>query len=244
MRTAILSDIHSNLEALEAALGALTFLRVDRVVLPGRLGGLRRRSPRAVVSRIREVVQFTIMGNHDAAVAGKMDFLYYYDSAKEALVWTREQLSADNLAFLQALPYSREEGRACYVHGEPLEPETFNYLYLFEHAEFMRYHYAQLKDVTLRRTLAPAPRLRTLGGRRDRAAGRGSGAAPRPQYAIAVGSVGQPRDYDPRAAFAVYDDESHAVTFHRAEYSVDAAAEKILRAGLPDYFAARLFSGA
>ena len=243
MRTAILSDIHSNLEALEAALGALTFLRVDRVVCLGDLVGYGA-DPQAVVSRIREVVQFTIMGNHDAAVAGKMDFLYYYDSAKEALVWTREQLSADNLAFLQALPYSREEGRACYVHGEPLEPETFNYLYLFEHAEFMRYHYAQLKDVTfvghshLRRVyelsaddVIELP-VEDLVLRPDR------------KYAIAVGSVGQPRDYDPRAAFAVYDDESHAVTFHRAEYSVDAAAEKILRAGLPDYFAARLFSGA
>lgn len=243
MRTAILSDIHSNLEALEAALAAISHLNVGRIVCLGDLVGYGP-DPQQVVTRVRQVADFTIMGNHDAAVAGKMDFLYYYDSAKEALLWTREQLSLENLAFLQGLPYIHEEERGCYVHGEPLEPETFNYLYLFEHAEFMRYHYDRLKDVTfvghshLRRVYELSPDdvielpVEDLIFRPDR------------KYAVAIGSVGQPRDYDPRAAFAVYDDKSHAVTFHRAEYSVDAVAEKILKAGLPDYFATRLYSGA
>lgn len=243
MRLAILSDIHSNIEALDAVLDALTRQKIDRMVCLGDLVGYGA-DPQAVVTRIRPLVDFTIMGNHDAAVAGCMEFFYYHENAKEALNWTRQQLGDDNLAYLRNLPYIKEERGVCFVHGEPIEPEAFNYLYLYEHAEFLRYHFPKLAPLTfvghshLRRVyeFSEGDVVELPAGHLPLRADR--------KYAVAVGSVGQPRDYDPRAAYVIFDDESMEVEFCRVPYNVDAAAEKILKAGLPNYFAARLYSGA
>ncbi len=243
MRIGILSDIHSNLEALQVVLETMSHLKVDRYICLGDLVGYGA-SPNEVVDLIRPLVDYTIMGNHDAAVAGFMDYEYYYDSAREALDWTRETLTPENMEYLKGMPYFRLEGDAQFVHGEPMRPELFNYLYTLDHARNLHSHFNAIRKVTfvghshLRRvyelseTEVTELPVENLSFKQDK------------KYAIAIGSVGQPRDYDPRACFVIFDPDIMRTEFYRVEYDVDQAAEKILQAGLPEYFASRLYSGA
>ncbi len=242
MRIGIISDLHSNLEALQAVLRTLPHLKIDRIVCLGDLVGYGA-DPDTVVTLVRPLADFTIMGNHDAAVARQMDYHYYYEAAREALDWTRAQLSDDNLTYLKELPYFRVESGACFTHGDPISPHEFNYIYTLEQARQMQAFYELLQPVTfvghshLRRAFQLSPTetielpVDNLTLREDR------------KYIIAVGSVGQPRDYDARAGFVIYQTDTRRVEFYRVAYDIDRAAEKILNAGLSDYFASRLYGG-
>lgn len=242
MRIGIISDIHSNIEALDEVLMVMARLKIDRYVCLGDLVGYGA-NPSEVMDIVRPLVDFTIMGNHDAAVAGQMDYQYYYDEARDALAWTRESLSEENIEYLKSLPYFRIEEEICFVHGEPIAPERFNYVYTLEQATALSQHYELLRNVTfvghshLRRVYEMSDReavelpVDNFTMRADR------------KYVIAIGSVGQPRDYDPRAGFVVYDSGARHVEFYRIEYNVEGAADKIIKAGLPEYFATRLYSG-
>ncbi len=242
MRIGLISDIHANYEALAAVLDVIVRLKVDKYICLGDLVGYGA-SPNEVMDLVRGLSEFTVMGNHDAAVAGQMDYQYYYDAAREVLRWTTESLTEANMDYLKNLPYFRILDGVCYVHGEPITPNEFNYLYTLDQAKNIHGFYDMIQSVTfvghshLRRVfeLSPDEVLElpdeNLTLRPDR------------KYAIAIGSVGQPRDYDPRAGFVVWDSDTRRVEFYRVEYDIDRAAEKILNAGLPEYFATRLYSG-
>jgi len=242
MRIGLLSDIHGNIQALETVLDTMAKLRIDRYVCLGDLVGYGA-NPKEVIERIRPLVDFTIMGNHDAAVADQIEFAYYYQDAKDALLWTREQLDKDDLDYLASLPYIRYGENVCFTHGEPVNPEAFGYLYKPEQALALVPEYDTLKQATfvghshLRRIYEisrgnmvelPCENITFRDGHK---------------YAIAIGSVGQPRDNDPRACFAVYETDAKRIEFYRVDYDIDAAADSIMKAGLPAFFANRLYSG-
>jgi predicted phosphodiesterase len=105
MRVAILSDVHSNLEALTAVLHVVDGAKVDRVVSLGDIVGYGA-SPNACCELVRSIAEVTLLGNHDAAVAGRMDYSFYYDAARHALDWSTQVLSEDNLAWLRSLPFT------------------------------------------------------------------------------------------------------------------------------------------
>ncbi|RJO66415.1 MAG: metallophosphoesterase [Myxococcales bacterium] len=243
MRTAIISDIHANYEALSAVLEIVERLKTDRCVCLGDLVGYGA-SPNESVQAVRERAEFSILGNHDAAIVGRMSLDFYYDTAREALEWTAQSLTPENDAYLRSLPYVREERDICWVHGEPERPEAFNYVYTLPQARRLAGAYERLKPVTfvghshLRRVFVVEP-----NGALELPTDNLTLNAER-KYVVAVGSVGQPRDNDPRAAFAIFDEQTRRVEFYRVDYDVDRAAEKILKAGLPQFFAHRLYSGA
>ena len=118
MRTAILTDIHANLEALTACIAAAEKEGVDRFVCLGDTVGYGA-DPNAACDIVRTKCEFAVLGNHDAAVAGRMDYSYYYAAAREVLDWTKSTLRPENLAWLQSLPYSVPEGDVVYGHGSP-----------------------------------------------------------------------------------------------------------------------------
>ncbi len=242
MRTGIISDLHSNLQATEKVLEYMQTLSIDRCICLGDLVGYGG-NPEEVMNLVTPVTQFTVMGNHDAAVAGQMDYNYYYEAAKQALDWTRAALSEKNLNTLNKLPYFRNEDNVCYVHGEPINPEVFNYVYTLEQAEKLVLDYDSIKNVTF----VGHSHLRRIYEIRPSNAVEYSveniKLDPNKKYVIAVGSVGQPRDFDTRSSMVVWDDETRMIEWHRVEYDIDAAVEAILKAGLPEYFAARLYSG-
>jgi predicted phosphodiesterase len=243
VRIAILSDIHGNIEALEAVLKRFEELgSIDEYVCLGDIVGYGA-EPEACCTRIRALSKVTLLGNHDAAVAGRMDYSYYYDAAREALDWCLGQLSAENLAWLKALPYTHRAGHVLYSHGSPLNPADYDYIFSTDQARGLMPMYEELGDVTfighshLTKVFAlsdedafdvVAPKFRLKDGMK---------------YVVTVGSVGQPRDYDPRACAGLYDTENREFQYVRVDYDIESQRQKILEAGLAQNFGTRLLLG-
>jgi predicted phosphodiesterase len=242
MRIGIFSDTHSNLEALTAVLRSLDEEKVDQYICLGDTVGYGA-SPNECCDIVRKIAAHTILGNHDAAVAGRMDYSYYYDAARQALDLHAEMLSTENMTWLRALPYEVRQGHISFCHGAPVNVEEFEYIFAPEQAARCLPEIERLADVTfighshLCKSFA-------LGGNdvHEVVANRfelRSGF----KYIISVGSVGQPRDCDPRASYTIYDDQAHVFEFKRVQYDVQAAAQKIFASKLERTFGNRLFVG-
>jgi diadenosine tetraphosphatase ApaH/serine/threonine PP2A family protein phosphatase len=241
MRTAILTDIHANLEALTACIEAAEAQRVDRFVCLGDTVGYGA-DPNPACDIVRKKCQFAVLGNHDAAVAGRMDYSYYYAAAREVLDWTGHQLSPENLEWLRGLPYQREEGDVTYGHASPRDPSAFEYVFALEQAEDLVERAEHLPHLTfighshLQRAFLLGAEVKDVWSERVRIEdGR--------KYLCSIGSCGQPRDYDPRSCFGIWDDAAKTVEFHRVPYDAEKTARKILEAGLSPHFARRLLHG-
>jgi diadenosine tetraphosphatase ApaH/serine/threonine PP2A family protein phosphatase len=243
MRLAILSDIHANLEALVAVEEAVQALRPDRVACLGDVVGYGA-SPRACCERIRALGALTLLGNHDAAVAGRMDYRYYYEAARSALDWTLGQLAPADLDWLRSLPYAERAGEVGFSHGSPLQPADYGYIFALEQARELTPHFESLPLVTFvgHSHLCKAFAIGPEGGVRQLPGGR-LVLEPELKYVVSVGSVGQPRDYDNRACFVTYDTERRAVEYHRVPYDIATAAAKIVETSLAVNFARRLYIG-
>jgi predicted phosphodiesterase len=243
MRYGILSDIHGNLEAFRAVLERLTGHRVDRTVCLGDIVGYNA-DPNACVEIVRREGIASVLGNHDTRAVGMEEPFDFNAAAARAVLWTREQLSEENRAFIAALPREREIEDAFLVHGSIHATDRY---ILF--AQDLRDNFSMLRDLPgqpricfFGHTHVPAAYGSTGPGIRQEPVGRVLVAGER-QYLINPGAVGQPRDGDPRAAFAVYDTDDRTVTFHRVEYDVAAAQDKVIKAGLPPRLAERLAYG-
>src|SRR6185437_13933187 len=127
MRYGFISDVHGNIEALDVVLKHLEQQTIDRYVFLGDAVGYGP-NPNEVCDRIRALNALSILGNHDAAVAGRMDYGFYYDAARHALDWCAERMTPENMAWLKALPYKIREGDVEFCHGAPIAPEMFDYL--------------------------------------------------------------------------------------------------------------------
>jgi diadenosine tetraphosphatase ApaH/serine/threonine PP2A family protein phosphatase len=244
MRIGLFSDVHANLAAVEVVLEELEKKQVDEYVCLGDVVGYGA-SPNECCDLVRKYAKVTIVGNHDAAVSGRMDYSYYYDQARNALDWTASQINDDNMEWLASLPYlhHEEEYNITYSHGAPHNPEDFNYIFNMEQAREASRFREELKQVTfighshLCRVFVfdDEDVLQMVPGALDLEDGK--------QYVISIGSVGQPRDYDPRAAYAIFDTEKRTIEQFRVEYDVELSAHRIFEARLPDAFGKRLFVG-
>ena len=250
MRYAVLSDIHGNLEALSAVLGALAAERIDRYLCLGDVVGYGA-DPAACLARLDACQAVMVGGNHDVACVGKLDLQWFNDAARAALVWTRDQLSVSDLDRLRRLPLTETVGPFTLVHGTLRHPERFEYLVdlaqaldtlsacrtpfcLIGHTHlpcFIEYDRIQRRLV------------RVLTGPQELAAVAFAREAADRCYLVNPGSVGQPRDGDPRASIAVIDEERAELSVKRVAYDVAAAQHKIRRAGLPEFLADRLAAG-
>ena len=244
MRLGIFSDVHANYEALSAVLEAFKSESIDEYHCLGDVvvyGG----SPNECVNIVREVARNTILGNHDAAVAGRMDYSYYYEAARHALDVHADLLTAANTEWLTLLPYSHrlEDADVDLCHGSPVRLEEFDYIFAPEQARECLAIYDRMAQLTLighshlckvfaltRHSVEelPAEDFTLEAGKK---------------YIISVGSVGQPRDYDNRASFVAFDTVARRFEFKRVEYDIEAAAAKVLAAKLEQNFANRLRIG-
>ena len=242
MRIGLFSDTHANLEALEAVLDCFAMARVDKLVCLGDTVGYGA-DPNPCCDLVRKHAAFCILGNHDAAVAGRMDYSYYYDAARQALDLHASTLTHDNMSWLKGLPYERREGHISYCHGSPINLEEFEYIFSTEQAARCLPYWDQLADVTFighshlckAFALSPDDVHEVVAQRFEIREGF--------RYIISVGSVGQPRDYDNRASYTIYDDEKRIFEFRRVPYDIEAAANKIFAANLERNFGNRLFIG-
>jgi len=242
MRIGIFSDTHANIEALTAVIKAFESERIDRLVCLGDTVGYGA-SPNECADIVRKVAAFTILGNHDAAVAGRMDYSYYYDAARNALDHHANVLSKDNMEWLKALPYQVREGNLLFCHGSPMNLEEFEYIFAPEQAARCIDIWDQLGDLTFighshlckAFALTQEDVFEVVADKFQVRKGH--------KYIISVGSVGQPRDYDNRASFTVFDTEAREFDFKRVEYDIESAATKIFEGNLERNFGHRLFIG-
>jgi diadenosine tetraphosphatase ApaH/serine/threonine PP2A family protein phosphatase len=243
VRTAILSDVHGNLEALEAVLEHLSGESVERVVCLGDLVGYGA-DPNPCCARIREVADEVVAGNHDHGAVGLTDVTRFNPFARKAIEWTARMLDIDHRRYLEHLSLTLvlSGERATLVHATPGRPEAWEYV--FGPAEVSKEFEAFTTQCCfVGHTHIPVcfvhhPDGRVTGVRLDRLRLQDGF-----RYIINVGSVGQPRDGDPRAAYAVWNDEAGTLEMHRVDYDVEAASDKILKAGLPPPLAQRLTYG-
>lgn len=242
MRYGIFSDTHANIEALDAVLRAYESERVDRYACLGDTVGYGA-SPNECCDRIRELAAFTILGNHDAAVAGRMDYSYYYDAARNALDMHANQLTEANMSWLKELPYEVREDDLCFCHGSPINLEEFEYIFSTEQAARCLDMWDRLGTVTF---IGHSHLCKSFALTRSEVfevVANKFEIRPDHKYIVSVGSVGQPRDYDPRASYTIFDTEEKTFEFRRVSYDIDAAAQKILSSQLERNFANRLFLG-
>ena len=239
MRAAVLSDIHANVVALDAVLEALP--PVDRLWVLGDTVGYGP-EPDAVIERLKERDTRAVAGNHDAAVLGRIDRDVFNSMARAAVEWTASSASADSLAWLEALPERRVEGDFTLVHGSPREP-MWEYLFSVPAARrsFAAYDTAyclvghthhQLvfrEDDGHIEVLSPSHGSRIVLDER--------------RCILNPGSVGQPRDGDPRACAMTIDLEERTVEWLRIEYEVERTQRALRSLPLPAGLADRLELG-
>ncbi|MBI5504334.1 MAG: metallophosphoesterase family protein [Deltaproteobacteria bacterium] len=242
MKIGIFSDTHANLEALTAVLLALEHAGADELVCLGDTVGYGA-DPDECCDLIRASARYTILGNHDAAVAGRMDYGHYYAAARQALDLHASMVSQENLRWLAGLPYEVRDGHTAFCHGSPIDSQKFEYIFALVQAARCVPQWPRLQQVSFigHSHLCKAFALSdddVIEVESDSFELHGD-----LKYIISVGSVGQPRDYDNRAACTIYDTVARRVEFLRVEYDVATAAEKIFARGLARRFGERLFSG-
>lgn len=232
MKIAVISDIHSNLEALTTALRTIDERGADAIVCLGDIVGYGADAP-ACVDLVRERCDAVVAGNHDQAVALDLNVGYLPKDGQEAALYNRGQLSDDQLAYLAGLPL-RVQGHGCtFVHASPGLPELWLRLDSFVTAQEQFQHFDT--DVCfLGHTHIPAVMADKVGVLRVR---------PGHRYLINAGSVGQPRDGNPRLGVVFFDTDAFTCDIVRVPYNVERAAARILEAGLPARLAARLKVG-
>jgi len=242
MRVAIISDIHSNLEALTEVLRVAEQQKVDRVVSLGDIVGYGA-SPNPCCDLVRSIAEVTLLGNHDAAVAGRMDYSFYYDAARHALDWSARVLTEENLDWLRSLPYTYRIGEVGFCHGSPVEPKAYEYIFALEQARELIPFVGNLAEVTFIGHSHLCKAFAIGSGEVNDVVAQKFGIRRGYRYIISVGSVGQPRDYDNRACFVICDTTARTVEYLRVEYDIEKSAQKIFDAQLALNFGERLFLG-
>ena len=245
MRVAVLSDVHSNRHALEAVLAAIDEASPEELWCLGDLVGYGA-EPDACTALIRDHCQVCLVGNHDLAVLGELDISSFSESAATAVEWTRGNASAETIEFLGGLePTGSRDGLGLF-HASPRDP-IWEYVLSIDQAEAgldaqqERIGLIGHSHVSLFFTRPQASRATYAHGAQAGDNARldlDSG-----QWLLNPGSVGQPRDGDPRAAWLELDTDEWTARFHRVPYDIDGAAEAIRSAGLPESLAERLEVG-
>lgn len=243
MRIGIISDIHANLEALTQSLSALERHRPDRVVCLGDVVGYGA-SVNECCDLVRKVAEVTLLGNHDAAVSGRMDYSFYYDAARHALDWTASRIAPDHLEWLRSLPYAHRMQDVQFTHGNPINADAYEYVFAIEQARELLPHLGELAEVNFigHSHLCKVFAL-DAGGDVTEIVSTKFTVRQGQKYVVSVGSVGQPRDCDNRACFVTYDTETKTVEYHRVSYDIETSAQKIFDADLALNFGKRLFLG-
>ena len=243
MRYGVLGDIHSNLSALETALERLDDEGVSTLISVGDVVGYGA-APSACIELLRERSVVVVKGNHDAACVGELDARYFNPLARAAVEWTASVLSEPEKAWLRALPLTADLEHCQVAHGTLHQPELFDYVLSPTDADpsldvmtrpVCFVGHSHIPITLMRFKDAPDRTAYTVDAEID--------LSETLRALVNVGSVGQPRDEEPRTAYAIYDAERRMAWIRRAVYDVDREASRIREAGLPEVLGERLRLG-
>ena len=240
MRYGIFSDIHGNWEALQEVLQFYRKEGINDYICLGDIVGYGA-NPKECLDQIRELNAACVAGNHDWAVSGRLNYENFHQSAKEAVEWTRGQLTGEDMEFINRLPLMFKNDDFVAVHGTLSEPENFHYmLYMSDARETFHLMERQVCFVGH----SHVPQILVRHGEKVVCSVKMSAEInPADQFIVNVGSVGQPRDGNPKASCCVYDTTERVLNISRLSYDIQSAHINILKAGLPEDLAERLLVG-
>ncbi|MFH0883958.1 MAG: metallophosphoesterase family protein [bacterium] len=223
MRRAVLSDVHGNLHALTATFNSIDQHSPDQIVCLGDIVGYGAH-PSECIALVRQRCEIILAGNHDWGVCGRQSLQWFNPYAREAALWTREKLGSEEIQWLDGLPLTCRDGELFFVHASPLEPENWEYIDSQYSAE------RALEGVDARMVFIGHSHRAEIYRVHDR-------------VLVNVGSVGQPRDGNPRARWCLVDDETMQPKLIGVDYNIPGAMNAIRAAGLPEMLALRLEAG-
>jgi len=243
MRLGIISDIHGNLPALEATLAALDAARVDRLLCLGDIVGYGP-WPNECCEVVRERKIVTIQGNHDLAAVQVGAELWFTFPAARCIIWTRERLSEENSKLLQRLPQVRQHEGVTLAHGAIDDPERYVYSWVDAEPSFrlMATKVGFIGHTHYQGWFAYDDE-RKLGQDDITPSGSDLSSDDGRRYIVNPGGVGQPRDGNPAAAYAIYDSQRELVQLKRVPYDPEPVVSRMLAEGLPESMAVRLREG-
>jgi len=241
MKAAIISDIHSNLEALLVVLKDIKKRRLKSIFCLGDLVGYGANPNECVDLCIKES-KLIVAGNHDWAAVDKTDISTFNPVAAEAIKWTQDQISKESTSKLKGLELTKRMDNLLLVHATPKDPAKWGYLFTLE--EFEK-EFAQFDEQIcfIGHSHIPAAVFQDANGYCDLVRDNPFPIVAKRKYVVNVGSVGQPRDLDPRASYAIYDGNKNNIEIVRLDYNIPLAQQKIIMGGLPEVLADRLLAG-
>jgi len=241
LKYGIISDIHSNLSALQATLKVLDKSKIDRLVCLGDIVGYGP-EPNECIRLIEENADVFIAGNHDYTAVGKSPDTYFNQHAKTALDWTRRELSDHSWQLLHGARLRHQENNLLFVHATPNNPEYWNYIpsLIEAYTAFSGFHeqicFIGHSHIPVAFRQDSEQKIQILFDTQYV-------LQPGNRYILNIGSVGQPRDADARAAFGIYDTDTKIYQLERKRYSISDTQAKMRQAGLPEYLIKRLKHG-
>jgi len=243
MRHAIVADIHSNLAAFQAVLADLERKGgADEIWCLGDIVGYGP-DPRECIELLRQYRHFCVAGNHDWAAIGKIDTAYFNSEASQAAHWTAKQLSPDDIDYLQSLPQTLKQGDFTLAHGSPREP-VWEYILSVQTAN-MNFKYFDTKFCLVGHSHVPLIFDLDQNGASliHQLPSELSLMQDEKRLIINCGGVGQPRDRDPRASYAIFDNDQEIMYHYRIDYDIASTQQKMRKAGLPSRLIDRLSYG-
>lgn len=241
MKYAIISDIHSNLNAFEHVLKRIEEIECDKIICLGDIVGYGP-FPNECCNLVQKQSEFCIMGNHDHAAIGLTSTTYFNQYARTAIEWTSAELNDGNLEFLRHLPVQEEIENLLFVHATPRKPLEWNYIFSLYEAHRNFEHFEQ-HACFIGHSHVPAIFMHEEGEIPSLEQTEKIWLVSNARYIINVGSVGQPRDNDPRASFGVFDTDTGLFELERVNYDVQKTQKAMSEKNLPLYLIERIAHG-
>jgi diadenosine tetraphosphatase ApaH/serine/threonine PP2A family protein phosphatase len=239
MRYVLISDIHGNLEALQATLDLVEAVQPYQLMCLGDVVGYGA-DPARCLDELGERANLILAGNHDLAVADVIPCDEFNPIARQAVEWTRKVLSEEDIELLSNLPLQYIDGDYCFAHASPIEPMKFNYVRTLEDVAAVFSQIGQRFCFVGHTHLPVIVRMCEATGKMEVVRETKAPIEDGYRYFVNVGSLGQPRDNNPDACAVLLDEEAETIEFLRVPYDVTSSQEKILSEGLPSYLAERL----
>jgi diadenosine tetraphosphatase ApaH/serine/threonine PP2A family protein phosphatase len=239
MKYAVISDVHANLEALTACMDEIDKLKPDRVICLGDLVDYCA-EPNETVEIIRSRCDIVILGNHDEAQFNYTIAERFREFAKKSSIHTRSVLKPGYTGYFKSLPVTHSENNILFVHASPSNPKSYTYV---RDKETAQQNFESFSEGICFIGHSHVPLIWRFDGNEVYESDEGTLNISSSRYIINVGSIGQPRDNNPKASFGLYDTETCEYKNIRVEYDVKSASDKILKEGLPEFLAERLFTG-
>jgi predicted phosphodiesterase len=241
MKYGFFSDVHANLEALKACIIDFRAEKLDKLFFLGDAVGYGP-NPDECVKLINDIAEVKLMGNHDYAALGLMETEYFNQYAAASMGWTKDSISEKTIEIMSDFELTREIDDILLVHSSPREPENWHYILDMEDAE-ENFDFFKQKICLLGHTHRPYIVFKSETGEAALSKETEEKIQGDYRYLVNIGSVGQPRDGDPRSCYLIYDSKERVIKLKRVQYDVKSTQKVMAEIGLPEYLIDRLAVG-